>query len=110
MFEDLLNLTNSSVTVIRKVETPDGMGGVTVTSTITGIPKCAMWSPSQSARYISDKMAKASSHILVTLPSYYTFTVNDINVTYNSETYTITGWDNILNLGEILMIGLDKVL
>jgi len=110
MLEDFLTLVNSSVSIINKVDTPDGMGGFSTTSVITGIPKAAIWSPGQSQRYISDKMAKSSSHILVTLPSYYSFTVNDVQVTYNSETYTITGYDDVMQLGEIEVIGLEKIL
>lgn len=109
MLEDFLTLVNSAVSIINKVETSDGMGGFSTTTVITGIPKAAIWSPDQSQRYISDKMAKTSSHILVTLPSYYSFTVNDVQVTYNNETYTITGYDDVMQLGEIQMIGLEKI-
>ena len=109
MLEDFLTLVNSTVSIINKVETTDGMGGFSTTSVITGIPKAAIWSPGQSQRYISDKMAKSSSHILVTLPNYYSFTVNDVQVTYNNETYTITGFDDVMQLGEIMVIGLEKI-
>jgi len=109
MLEDFLTLINSAVSIIRKVETPDGMGGTTVTTTLTGLPKAAIWSPSQSARYISDKMARASSHILVTIPSYYSFAGTDKEMTYNSETYAINGFDNIMQLDEIEMVGLEKI-
>ena len=110
MLEDYLNLTGSVVSIIRKIETPDGMGGTTVATTIIGLPKAALWSPGQSRPYISDKMAKSSSHVLVTLPSYYSFNATDAQVTFNSETYTITGYDNVMNLDEIMVIGLDKIL
>lgn len=108
MFEDCLEITNSAISIINVVETPDGMGGFSTTSVITGLPKAALWSPGQSARYISDKMYKTSTHILVTLPSYYSFTVNDVQATYNNETYRITGYDNIMNKGMIMMVGLEK--
>lgn len=104
-----LTLTNSAVTIIREVKSSDGMGGVTTTTTITGIPNSVMWSPSQSENYISDKMAKSSTHVLVTLPSYYSFTTTDVKAQYNSETYRITGFDNVMNLDEIEVIGLEKV-
>lgn len=104
-----LTLTNSSVTIIRKVKSSDGMGGVTTTTTITGLPKAVIWSPSQSENYMSDKMAKVSSHVLVTLPSYYSFATTDLEVQYNSETYRITGSDNVMNLNEIEVVGLEKV-
>lgn len=110
MLEDYLTLIGSVVSVIRKVETPDGMGGATVATTITGLPKAVLWSPSQSQRYISEKMARASSHVLVTIPSYYSFNIYDAEVTYNSETYKINGFDNVMNLGEIMVVGLEKIL
>lgn len=110
MLEDFLTLVNSTVSIINVVETPDGMGGFSTTSVITGLPKAAIWSPGQSQRYISDKMAKSSSHILVTLPSYYAFSNTDKSITYNSETYKITGFDNVMELDEIMVVGLEKIL
>ena len=110
MLEDFLTLVGSVVTVIRKTETPDGMGGLTTTTVITGLSKAAIWSPSQSRSYISNKMAEVSSHILVTIPSYYSFNTNDSQVSFDSETYTITGFDDVMNLNEIMVVGLDKIL
>jgi len=110
MLEDFLTLVGSVVTVIRKTETPDGMGGVSTTTVITGLPKASIWSPSQSRSYISNKMAEVSSHILVTIPSYYSFNTNDSQVAFDSETYTITGFDDVMNLNEIMVVGLDKIL
>jgi hypothetical protein len=110
MLRDYLTLTGSVVTITRSVVTPDGMGGATTTSTITGLPRAVIWSPGQSERYISDKMARASTHILVTEPADYSFTVQDVYVSYNSKTYRITGpSDNVMNLGEIMVTGMELI-
>jgi hypothetical protein len=107
---DMLELTGSVVTATRSIETPDGMGGVTVTTTITGLPRAALWSPSQSARYISDKMARVSTHILITEPADYTFTDDDDSVNYNGKSYKIVSpSDDIMEKGEIMMTGLEKI-
>jgi hypothetical protein len=107
---DCLELTGSVVTVTRSVVTPDGMGGSTTTSTITGLPRAALWSPSQSASYISDKMARVSTHILITEPADYTFTDNDSIVTYNNKSYKIVSpSDDIMEKGEIMMTGLERL-
>jgi hypothetical protein len=109
MLEDFLTLTGSVVSIIRTTETPDGMGGVTTTTVITGLSKAAIWSPSQSRSYISNRMAETSSHILVTVPGYYTFNKYDRQITFNSEIYTINGFDDVMQLGEIMVVGLEKI-
>lgn len=110
MLEDFLRLTNSAVSVIRISESNDGMGGISTVTTITGIPECCIWSPSQSRSMISDKLASVSSHVLVTKPSYYAFNIYDTQITYNSETYDIKGFDDVFNKNEIMVVGLDKKL
>lgn len=109
MLADFLALKNC-VQVSRKVETPDGMGGESTSTTLTTLPKAVIWSPSQSRSYISDKMARVSSHVLVTIPSDYTFTDQDSEVIYNGKTYRITGpSDDVMELGEIMMTGLERM-
>lgn len=109
MLRDLLNLKNE-VQVSRQVETPDGMGGTTIVETLTTLKYAALWSPSQSARYISDKMARVASHILVTESPEYTFTTDDKNIIYNGNTYVIAGpSDDVMNLGEIMVTPLDRI-
>lgn len=106
---DLLNLVNS-VSVNKVVETTDGMGGTTSTTTTAILPCAAIWSPSQSASYISDKVARTSSHILVTEFGAYTFTIDDKVITYGSNTYKINGpADDVMNLGEIVVVPLEKI-
>jgi len=113
MLEDFLVLTGSVVTVIRKVETPDGMGGVTTTTTITGLLKAVMYGNTlmglgQHRWMISDRLTNISSDILLTLPSYYSWNINDVEIGYNSETYKIKGRDNVMGLNEIMVVGLEK--
>lgn len=103
---DWLRLTN--VGIVRVTESTDGMGGTTISSTTTTLLRAAIWSPGQSERFVSDKMARASTHVLVTLPADYTFTPADRQVTYGGNTYRITGpTDNVLFLDEICVTGLE---
>jgi hypothetical protein len=109
MLRDFLNLVNS-VSVNRIVETTDGMGGVTSTTTTTILPYAAIWSPSQVASYISDKVARTSSHILVVEFGSYTFTIDDKEIVYGGNTYKINGpSDDVMNLGEILVLPLERI-
>jgi len=106
--QDFLTLKNIQVERITQV--PDGMGGMVETETITTIPRGAMWSPGQFARYVSDKMAKASTHVLVTLPSDYTFNEYDEEVIYNGIHYKINGpSDNVMFMDEITVTGLERL-
>jgi hypothetical protein len=107
--EDMLNLINE-VIVNRETITSDGTGGSTTTSVLTTLPKAALWSPSQVARYISDKVARTSSHILVTIPSDYTFTTNDDSILYNGDEYEINGpSDDVMNMGQMLITPLNRI-
>jgi len=109
MLTDFLTLKNS-VQVARKVVTSDGMGGASTSTALTTLPKATIWSPSQSKSYISDKMARVSSHVLVTIPADYAFTDQDAEVIYNGKTYRITGpSDNVMELGEIMITGLERL-
>lgn len=103
-------MTITTMQVKREVNTPDGMGGLTTVATLTNLSKAALWSPSQSARYISEKMARTSSHILITDPNEYTFNMNDDSILYNGNEYEINGpSDNIMELGEILITPLNRI-
>jgi hypothetical protein len=101
-------LTLRGVTVTKNIHTPDGQGGFTTTSSISTLPRAVIWSQGQSSSFISDKMAKISTHILVTIPSDYAFTNADEEVAYNGVTYKITGpSDNVMNKNEIMVTPLD---
>lgn len=105
---DLLTLT--SVQVNKDIVTPDGLGGSTTTTTTVTLKYAALWSPGQSARYISDRMARTSSHILVTEPAEYTFDLDDDSITYEGQEYEIAGpSDDVMNLGEILVTPLNRI-
>lgn len=108
MLESYLTLVNS-VRVLRKTSTVDGMGGVTISTLSTLLPRALLWSPTQAQSYVSEKLARISSHILVTIPSYYAFNQYDTEITYNSETYMIKGYDDVMNMGEIMVVGLEKI-
>ena len=99
------------IQIVRKTETNDGMGGTTVATTVSTLAhNASIWSPGQSQRYISDRMFRASTHVLVTIPSDYKFTVNDKEVIYNAVTYKITGpSDDVAFKGEILITGLERL-
>jgi hypothetical protein len=100
-----------TIQVSRTIETSNGMGGMSSITTLATLDKgAALWSPSQSARYISDKMARNSSHILVTVPSDYTFTINDKEIIYKGDRYKINGpSDDVMNLGEIMVTPLERI-
>lgn len=103
-------LTLKDVQIARKTEVSDGMGGMSVTTTHTTLPRAIIWSPGQSQRYVSDKMARASTHVLITDPSDYTFTDQDFEVIHGGKTYRITGpSDDVMELGEITQTGLERL-
>jgi hypothetical protein len=106
MLRDLLTLTN--VQVRRRTASYDGQGETSHASTLTTLPCAVIWSPSQSKPLLSDKITRMSTHVLVTLPADYTFTVDDFEVTYGGNTYRITGpSDDIMGKGEITVTGLE---
>ncbi len=106
MLKDFLTLT--TVTVSRKsIVVVNGDAIESVVTTL--IPRSVLWSPSQSKSYISDKLASVSSHVLVTLLEYYVFNNMDDYITYKGQMYKIKGFDDIMNLGEIMVVGLEKI-
>jgi hypothetical protein len=106
MFEDVLNLRNSAVSVLWETLEPDGMGDWIITVHEQGFPAAAMWSPGQAASYISHMLVSVSDYIMVTLPSYHDFDGSETKIKYAGREYFITGTDNILFLDEIMMVGL----
>lgn len=110
MLTDLLNLTG--VQVIRVTSTSDGMGGeATITSAITTINKCAIFQNNSNKSFLSDRVSAKSSDVLVTLPSYYSWSKDDQQIINGSKVYNITGIpDDILEKGEIEVVGLERVI
>jgi hypothetical protein len=108
MLASLLNL--STVQVRRITEAQDGMGGVTTATTITTLTRANIWQPSSNDRFVSDKIAAASTHVLALEYGEYTFTDADQEVIYDSNTYRITGHaDNVANRNELVIVGLERL-
>jgi hypothetical protein len=115
-FKDCLNLKNA-VTINRRIDTNDGMGGFSSTTSTTIIPLCALWQNNGSNRFISDKYALSSTHILCFEYGAYNFNSPDASggtvletISYKNETYNISGFqNNYLELNEIVTQGLERI-
>lgn len=108
MLKDMLTL--SGVQVAKEVVTPNGLGGSTTTTTLTTLSRCQIYQAGGSNRYISDKMAKASTHVLVIEPGTYSFTDDDHYIINGSNKYKLTGHvDDVVHQGLICTIGLEKI-
>jgi hypothetical protein len=106
MLLDMLNLTN--VQVSRVTDKVDGMGGSTESTVNTTLPHAAIWQQGTSNRYMSDRITRASTHVLACLPADYTWTQDDKKVIYDGNTYKIIGRpDNIMFQGEVLVVPLE---
>jgi hypothetical protein len=108
MVDDMLTLT--TVQVAREVVTPDGMGAFTTTTTLTTLAKSAIWQAGANLRYLSDKLAKASTHVLACKTSGYTWAENDMKVVYGGSTYKVVGRaDDVMNRAELTIVGLERI-
>jgi hypothetical protein len=106
---DLLSLT--SVQVARETLTEDGFGGSTVSTVLTTLGSAAIWQAGTSDRFLSDKIAAASTDVLVTEPSQYTWTTDDKYVVYGSRTYRIVGQpDDVFEYGEVQVVAMERIL
>jgi head-tail adaptor len=106
MLRSLLNL-HSTVQIRRIVETSDGMGGTTTSTTLTTLAYASIWQPSGSDTLISDKITQISTHVLALESGEYAFTTDDREVIYDGHTYTITGHaDDVANRGTLVIVGL----
>ena len=93
------------------------MGGATTTTTTTILPLAALWQNSSTNKYIYDKYAMNSSHILCFEYGTYTFNAPDLSggtvietVSYENETYNTMGFQNdYMNLHEIVTMNLDRL-
>ncbi len=105
---DRLNLTG--VTITRTVITTDSYGDPVATSTTVTLARCSIWSPGQGDRFISDKIAKSSTHILATETSEYAYADTDAIVSYSGQTYKLTGHsDNVANRGILTLHGMERI-
>lgn len=103
---DLLLLTTAAVS--RETVTPDGMGGSTTASTSQTLIRSAIWQSGSGNRWMSDRMARASTHVLACEPTAYTWTQDDRHVTYDGNTYKIIGRpDNVMFRGELTVVPLE---
>lgn len=108
MIRDVLTLT--SVQVAREVFTTDSLGGGSTSTTLTTLSRAAIWQAGGGDRFLSDKIAKASSHVLATEPGSYTWATGDAKVVYGSNVYKIVGHpDDVENLGELVVVGLERI-
>jgi hypothetical protein len=106
MLKSLLNLINK-VQVRTITETSDGMGGLTVSTSLTTLSRANIWQASTNDPRISDKITQVSTHILACLPER-TWTDNDREVLYNGHTYKVTGHaDNVAERDTLVIVGLE---
>lgn len=108
MIRDMLTLT--TVQVSRETETSDGMGGTTTITSTTTISRAAIWQAGSSnlGRFMSDRITRASTHVLACEPAEYTWTQDDRSVLYAGGTYKIIGRpDDIAIRGELLVVPLE---
>ena len=108
MIDDLL--TMNDIQIVRKSLSYDGMGGFTETTTATTVAGVIYQSGTGGRKYLSDKMVQETTHVLITKPSLYSFTSDDIQVTHGGKTYTILGIpDDVMGYGELTVVGLRQV-
>jgi hypothetical protein len=106
MLRDMLDLT--TVQVSRETVTPDGMGGVTTATTAQTLLRAAIWQAGTGNRWMSDRLTRASTHVLAVEPAAYVWTQDDRAVIYGGATYKIIGRpDNIMGKDEILIVPLE---
>lgn len=109
MLYDMLNLTD--VQIKTYTTSSNGMGGSTSTTALTTLNAAAIWqngSGNKIASYLNEKIAKNSTHVLVTLPEYHDWTSDDLEVLWNDNTYKVVGpADDIMGMGEIIVVGLE---
>ncbi len=106
MLLDLLTLT--TVQVSRETVTNDGKGGMTTSTARTTLAHAAIWQAGSANKWMSDRVTRASTHVLACEPGAYTWTQNDRNVIYDGNTYKVTGRpDDIMGQGIILVVPLE---
>jgi len=108
MLDDMLTLT--SIQIRKVTQTPDGMGGFSSASVLTTLTKAQIWQAGSNNRYLSDKITRASTHVLAIRTGEYTFSDEDIEAYNGTEVYKITGHaDDVANQGEITIVGLERL-
>ena len=103
---DMLTLT--TVQVLRETTAEDGMGGISRSTTAQTITRAAIWQAGSANRWMSDRLTRASTHVLACEPDAYSWTQEDRSVTYDGYTYKIIGRpDDVFNKGELLVVPLE---
>jgi len=109
MYSQMLNIKDS-VQIRKVVESSDGFGATTTATTVTTLSKASIWQVSARDSYLSDKIYKASTHVLAILPDEYTFTDDDEQVLYNGATFELTGHeDDVCYFGKVKVIGMERL-
>jgi len=104
--KDMLALT--TVAVSRETVTPDGMGGSSTSTTSQTLIQAAIWQAGSGNRWMSDRMTRASTHVLACEPDAYTWTQDDREVTYGGATYKIVGRpEDVMFRGELTIVPLE---
>lgn len=100
-----------AVTVYRgSSPSPDGKGAVTYTTSTTVLAKAALWAASSADRFLSERIATGSTHVLIADPADYTWTNQDTHVGYDGSTYRIVGRpDDVMELGRLVVVGLELI-
>jgi len=101
-------LTMTDVQVVRHVKTAKGNGGFTTATATTTLSKAIIYQNSGRRSMFSDRINLTSTYELVTMPSYYAWNRNDQLVIHGGDTFDITVHpDNVMGLGEIMVVGLE---
>lgn len=100
----------TTVQVAREVYTTDGLGGGSTSTTLTTLSRAAIWAIGSRDSFLSDKIAKVSSHVLAVEPGTYTWDDSDLKVVYGGDTFKVTGHtDDVMQLGVITTVGLERL-
>jgi len=103
-------LTLTTVTVGRVTEATDGKGAMSSTTVTTTLPRATIWQSGSSDSYLSDKVAQASTHVLVCESSARTWTSTDTVITYGGNAYNVVGRpDNVANMSQLVTVGLELI-
>jgi len=109
MLLDLLTL--SGVQVIGTTLTSDGMGGETIATTSSILMSAAIYQNNSRNNVFSDRVNASSTDILITDPSFHSWSKDDTQVINGSKVYNITGIpDDVMELGEIMVVGLERII
>lgn len=109
MIRDMLNLINA-VTITRETITNDGMGGTATVATTTTVARASIWQASSADRNLSDKVAKASTHVLAFEYADYGILDTDSYVNHDGKTYRLTGHaDNVATRNRLITVGMERI-